>query len=112
MAFCIVRSSYALARNTYKVGVQFPIRILTSKMQGRHRNQSVRLIWGQHGSNLLTDYAVSGVGWREPNPGFCMELENLAGDDKGKGTSGSPTRPKVLRRQPAADCSVSSVETG
>jgi hypothetical protein len=26
---------------------------------------------------------------------FVMELENRAGDAKGKGTSGGPTRPKV-----------------
>ena len=26
--------------------------------------------------------------WREAQPGFCTERENLAGDDKGKGTSG------------------------
>ena len=27
--------------------------------------------------------------WREAQPGSCMERENLAGDAKGKGTSGS-----------------------
>ena len=26
--------------------------------------------------------------WRDPHPGSCMERENLAGDAKGKGTSG------------------------
>ena len=26
--------------------------------------------------------------WREAQPGFCTERENLAGDGKGKGTSG------------------------
>src|SRR6267378_2301807 len=26
--------------------------------------------------------------WREARPGSCMERENLAGDDKGKGASG------------------------
>src|SRR5664279_777047 len=44
--------------------------------------------------------------WRESHPGFRTELENLAGDDKGKGTSGSSARPKVLRRQSGADCLV------
>jgi hypothetical protein len=43
---------------------------------------------------------------------LTMELENLAGDDKGKGASGSPARPKLPRRQSGADCSVFSVETG
>jgi hypothetical protein len=40
---------------------------------------------------------------RESHPGFRTELENLAGDDKGKGTSGSSARPKVLMRQSGAD---------
>jgi len=26
--------------------------------------------------------------WREAQPGFCTERENLAGDAKGKGASG------------------------
>ena len=43
---------------------------------------------------------------RESSLGFRTELENRAGDDKGKGTSGSPARPKVQRRQPGTDCSV------
>jgi len=43
---------------------------------------------------------------RESSLGFRAELENLVGDGKGKGTSGSPVRPKVPRRQPGADCSV------
>ena len=38
--------------------------------------------------------------------GFRTELENLDGDAKGKGTSGSPTRPKVPMRRPGADCFV------
>jgi hypothetical protein len=43
---------------------------------------------------------------RESHPGFRMELENLAGDDKGKGASGSPARPKVPTRRSGADCLV------
>ena len=43
---------------------------------------------------------------REPNPGFCAELENLVGSVKGKGTSGSTVRPKVPMRQPGAECFV------
>ena len=42
----------------------------------------------------------------DSHSGFRTELENLAGDDKGKGASGSPARPKVQRRQPGTDCSV------
>ena len=45
---------------------------------------------------------------RESSPGFRAELENLVGDDKGKGTSGRTVRPKVPRHQPGADCSVSA----
>src|SRR6266849_4644540 len=43
---------------------------------------------------------------RESHPGFRTELENLAGDEKGKGTSGSSARPKVPMRQSGADCLV------
>ncbi len=43
---------------------------------------------------------------REAQPGSCTERENLAGDAKGKGTSGSSTRPKVPMRRPGADCFV------
>jgi hypothetical protein len=43
---------------------------------------------------------------RDSNSGFRTELENLVGDAKGKGTSGSPMRPKVPMRRPGADCSV------
>ena len=35
-----------------------------------------------------------------------MELENLFADGKGKGASGSPVRPKVLRQRTGADCPV------
>ena len=43
---------------------------------------------------------------RESHLGFRTELENLAGDGKGKGTSRQTVRPKVPMRQPGADCSV------
>ena len=43
---------------------------------------------------------------RESHLGFRTELENLAGDAKGKGTSGSSARPKILIRQSGADCLV------
>src|ERR1700675_3762584 len=32
---------------------------------------------------------------RDSNPGFRAELEKLAGDEKGRGASGSPARPHV-----------------
>src|SRR5215471_3086134 len=43
---------------------------------------------------------------RESHLGSRTELENLAGDGKGKGTSGQPARPNVPMHQPGADCSV------
>jgi hypothetical protein len=49
---------------------------------------------------------------RDSNPGSCPELANLAGDAKGKGSSGGPARPKVLMRPPGADCSVVALKRG
>jgi len=49
---------------------------------------------------------------RDSNLGFCTELENLADDDKGKGTSGSPARPKVPMRQARGGLLRMSVEAG
>ena len=50
--------------------------------------------------------------WRDSNLGFRAELENLAGDGKGKGTSGSPARPKVPMRQCRGGLLQSSGEVG
>jgi len=47
-----------------------------------------------------------GYRWRDSNLGSGMELENLFGGEKGKGTSGSPVRPKVPTRRAGADCPV------
>ena len=47
-----------------------------------------------------------GYRWRDSSLGFGMELENLFGGDKGKGTSGSPARPIVPKRRAGADCPV------
>src|SRR3978361_1169009 len=46
--------------------------------------------------------------WRRRDSylGSRTELENLAGDAKGKGTSGGPARPKIPMRRPGADCPV------
>ena len=49
---------------------------------------------------------------RESHSGFRTELENLAGDGKGKGASGGTVRPKVPMRQPGADCSVLAKKRG
>jgi hypothetical protein len=47
---------------------------------------------------------------RDSSLGFLTELENLVCDAKGKGTSGSPARPKVPKRKPGVDCSVVAVK--
>ena len=47
-----------------------------------------------------------GYKWRDSSFGSGMELENLLGGDKGKGTSGSPARPKVPIRWAGTDCPV------
>ena len=44
--------------------------------------------------------------------GSCMELENLSGDAKGKGTSSETVRPKVPMRRVGADCSVIARKRG
>ena len=41
-----------------------------------------------------------------------MELENRAGDGKGKGTSGGPTRLKVPMHWPGAHCFVVAEKRG
>jgi len=48
---------------------------------------------------------------RESHPGFRTELENLAGDDKGKGASGSSARPKVPMRRTRGGLPRSTDET-
>ena len=53
-----------------------------------------------------------GYRWRDSNLGSGMELENLFGGAKGKGTSGSPARPTVLIRWTGADCPVVAVKRG
>jgi hypothetical protein len=49
---------------------------------------------------------------RESHLGFCTELENLAGDGKGKSTSGRTVRLKVPMRQSGTDCSVVAMKRG
>ena len=44
--------------------------------------------------------------WHDSYPGFRTELENRVVDDKGKGTSGDPTRPKVPMQRSGAHCFV------
>src|SRR5277367_800696 len=53
-----------------------------------------------------------GYRWRDSGFGSGPELENLFGGDKGKGTSGSSARPKVLIRSAGADCPVVAMKRG
>ena len=53
-----------------------------------------------------------GYRWRDSGFGSGPELENLFGGDKGKGTSGSSARPKVLIRRAGADCPVVAMKRG
>ena len=53
-----------------------------------------------------------GYRWRDSSLSFGMELENLFGGGKGKGTSGSPARPKVPKRRAGADCLVVASKRG
>jgi hypothetical protein len=49
---------------------------------------------------------------RDSHSGFCTELENLAGDAKGKGTSGETARPKVPMHWRGADCFAVAMKRG
>src|SRR5215813_671891 len=49
---------------------------------------------------------------RDSHSGSLTELGNLAGDAKGKGTSGETARPKVPMRRPGADCVVLARKRG
>ena len=49
---------------------------------------------------------------RDAHAGFRRERENLHGDAKGKGTSGSSVRPKVPRRRAGADGCVGATQRG
>ena len=49
---------------------------------------------------------------RDSNLGSSVELGNLLGDGKGKGTSGGPTRPKVPMRPVRGGLPRSSAEAG
>ena len=48
--------------------------------------------------------------WRDSSLGSGAELENLFGDDAGKGTSGGPREAEIPIRQTGADCPVVAVK--
>ena len=49
---------------------------------------------------------------RDSHPGVRTELENLVGNAKGEGPSGSPARPTVPMCRTGADCSVVAMRRG
>ena len=53
-----------------------------------------------------------GYRWRDSSLGSGPELENLLGGDKGKGTNGSPVRPKVPIRRAGTDCPAVAMKRG
>src|SRR5438552_13542252 len=62
--------------------------------------------WIRMAETWLLAMRCPGYRWRDSSLGSGMELENLFGGDKGKGTTGSPARPKVLIRRAGTDCPV------
>src|SRR5712691_1373145 len=74
----------------------------------------VPLLREGHGRNLLNLLAMRCPVYRrrESIPGFRTELENLAGDGKGKGASGCSARPKIPMRRLRGGLLRSSVKRG
>src|SRR4051794_40367433 len=84
-----------------------------SELLTTHRNSSDDIETGErlcsgieHVGTYLRAMRCPVFRQRESHPGFRTELENLAGDAKGKGASGSSARPKVPMRPSGADCLV------
>jgi len=84
-----------------------------------HRNSSDDIETGERlcpGNSMAETYVPAM--WcpvyrrRDSHSGFRTELENLAGDGKGKGASGETARLKVPMHWPGADCSVVARKRG
>src|SRR5215470_12569338 len=88
--------------------------LLTHRKPIRRRQNRRRAILP--GSAWKVSYLLSmwRPGWRrrDSHSGFRTERENLAGDAKGKGTSGESARPKVPMRRRGADCLVVVMKRG
>jgi hypothetical protein len=59
-----------------------------SKVQARHRTRAADYSGNSTEGTCLLAIRCPVLRQRESNPGFCTELENLAGAGKGKGASG------------------------
>ena len=85
-----------------------------SKLLMRHRNRTSEGIKtgapSLSGKSMVVTYLLAMrcpvYKQRDFHLGFDTELENLIGGGKGKGTSGSPARPKVPIRRSGTDCLV------
>src|SRR5437867_13383768 len=68
------------------------------------------------GSSMEETYLLAmrcpGYRRRDSHPGFRTELENLGGNAKGAGPSGSPARPTAPMCRTGADCSVVAMSRG
>ena len=91
-----------------------------SKLLMRHRNRSTEGIKTGapplSGTSMVVTYLLAMrcpvYRQRDFHLGFDMELENLIRGVKGKGTSGSPARPKVPIRGSGTDCLVVAWKRG
>ena len=91
-----------------------------SELLMRHRNRSLEDIKTGapplSGKSMVVTYLLAMrcpvYKQRDFHLGFDMELENLIGGGKGKGTSGSPARPKVPIRRSGTDCLVVALKRG
>jgi hypothetical protein len=104
------RSRHVWIRET---SVSQPLAKASKSNSDEHQNQSYPLALGTAWRSPT--YWPGGVPVhrrRDSNSGFRTELENRAGDGKGKGTSGGPTRPKVPMHWPGAHCFVVAEKRG
>src|SRR6266478_653635 len=90
--------------------MQMNLRLRIETPRGRHQNRNC--LPGPGGArkqptNWPCDVRL--YRGRDSSLGFRTELENLACEGKGKGTSGSPVRPQVPMRKPGADCSIGAL---
>ena len=92
--------------------MQVNLRLRIETPLGRHQNRNCLPGREEHGSTYLVAMRCPVYRGRDSSLGFGTELENLACDGKGKGTSGSPVRPKVPMRTPGADCSIGVLNRG
>src|ERR1700747_3455042 len=91
--------------------MQMNLRLRIETPLGRHQNRKLPARAGRSTeATYLLAVRCPVYRGRDSSLGFRTELENLVCDGKGKGTSGSPVRPKVPTRKPRANCFVVRAE--